>query len=131
MALPRIPSEDAEALTRSMLVGVDLSGGTSTAANDPLSTGSASKTTTPPLLEAYQKWRQRQAAVVEKAGTAQLPADAELRALRKSAKRLGKHVREGVSGPQAAVLAHQHYKKHGGKSGIEVWSRKIANPTRS
>ena len=77
------------------------------------------------LLDAYTRWRASQAAVVAKA-SAKPAEDDEAKALRKSRKRLRKLTAEGISPARAAVLAHVHYRNKGGRSGISVWSKKVA-----
>lgn len=92
----------------------------SKAAGDP---GDPSPILTPTLFAALQRYRATTAAEVTKAAPTE---DVEAKALRKSRKRLHKHLGEGVSPARAAVLAHLHYRKHHGKSGIDVWSKKVA-----
>ncbi|MCU1490708.1 MAG: hypothetical protein JWM85_2113 [Acidimicrobiaceae bacterium] len=127
------------------LAPVDLSGGASTTA-DQMTTGGASvakairgslgapgSQSHTSLLDAYSSWREREAAASEatkaKSDTrtpAEVEASLDARAMRKSARRLAKHLREGASPAVAGVRAHEHYKKHGGKSSHAVWARKIA-----
>ena len=104
-------------------------------ATDEMTTGRASlakavagATATPPgspLLAAYEKWKAAQGTAPQLGKAADAAADLEARALRKSRKRLRKHLLEGVSPARAAVLAHTRYKLLGGRSGIEVWSKKV------
>ena len=78
----------------------------------------------PNLLDALRRLREQQ--VVAKAAVK--PAeDTETKALKKSRKRFRKHVAEGVSPSRATVLAYAHYRSKGGKSGLDVWSRKVAD----
>lgn len=74
------------------------------------------------LIEAYVRWRDAQAMKAAEPG----PDDIEAKAMKKSRKRLHKHIREGVSPAVAVVRGHQRYKELGGKSTLAVWARKIA-----
>jgi len=86
----------------------------------------------PSLHDALRRFRDAQARAAESPadplakGAPKPPLDVEARALRKSRKRYRKHLGEGVSPPRAAVLAHIRYRKAGGKSSMDVWSRKVA-----
>lgn len=128
------------------LMGVDLTGDASRVTNSPfpedgMTVGQVSKakavfnaigagnTTTRTLVEAVESWRERGAAAeqLEKARAAAItPEEVEAKATRKGAKRFAKHVREGVSPAVAVVKGHAHYKKHGGKSSLPVWAKKIS-----
>lgn len=138
---PSHPNEMAVEMVN-RLKGIDLTGGGSTPGPSlspdeaTLTTGNASKlkavlgaTASPAgtsLLEAYSRWRASQVAAVPIAKAAEAGHDVEARAFRKSAKRLARHLREGMSPATAVTAAHFHYRKHGGKSGQTVWARKIA-----
>lgn len=78
------------------------------------------------LLDAYTRWRASQAAAAPLGKAVDSAAEVEAKALKKSRKRLKKHLLEGISPARASVLAHEKYKAKGGKSGINVWSRKVA-----
>lgn len=130
MATQRYPTEDAEARARG-LIGVNIAGTASTIGRDAGQTlGKASRAKAvasalgdpaPSLLTQYARWRAAQDAAARKASE-----DPESKALRKSRKKLGRCLRDGMA-PSAAVLAaHQHYRKHGGRSALQVWSRKVA-----
>ena len=123
--------------SRVRMTPTSLAGAGTTASDDPLTTGRASRakavlgaSASPPgssLLDAYAKWKASSQDAAQALGKkADMAADTESVALRKSAKRLAKHLREGVSPARAAVLAHAHYRKHGGRSGVDVWSRRVA-----
>lgn len=130
----------AEAVRR--LKGIDLTGGGSTAGRSlspdeaTLTTGRASTakavagaTASPPgtaLLQAYARWRESQAGAVSLTKASDAHADVEAKAMKKSAKRLAKHLREGMAPSVACVRAHEHYRKHGGRSGLPVWAKRIA-----
>jgi hypothetical protein len=125
------------------VVSVDLSGGASTAENDELTTGptstakamaggfapdhrsAAGRAAAASLLEAYTRWQRRQDAAERTQKAVARPEDAEEVALRKSRKRLRRHIQEGVSPARATVLAHEHYRRKGGRSAVGVWSRKV------
>jgi hypothetical protein len=106
------------------LVGVDGSGGASTVNNRDNTAKAVLAGFTnglgsgpPNLLEAYAKWKSAQKAA---------PSDPEAVAMRKSRKRLAKALREGVAPAAAVVAAHARYKKHGGRSSLPVWARRVA-----
>jgi hypothetical protein len=108
------------------LVGVDGSGGASTAGNrDNTAKAILAGFTNglgsgpPNLLEAYARWKAAQKA-------APSPADPEAVAMRKSRKKLARSLREGASPAAAVVAAHARYKKHGGRSSLAVWARRVA-----
>ena len=131
---PSHPNESAQEQVR-RLRGVSLAGAGSTIADDELTTGRASKakailgaTASAPgtsLLAGYENWKRSQAAAIPLAKAADSGAEVEAKALRKSRKRLRKHLLEGASPARASVLAHARYKAKGGRSGIDVWSRKV------
>lgn len=117
------------------LTGVSLAGAGSTIGDGELTTGEASlgkayaaarqpqASGSPTLLEAYRRWQAAQEATAKAAAPA---GDPEAVAYKKSRKRLRKLIAGGASPAAATIQAHQHYRKHGGRSGIEVWSRRIA-----
>jgi len=141
MADPTHPDQNAQELVR-RLKGIDLTGGAGTAGTSlspdeaTLTVGRASKTkavagalASPPgssLLSAWTAWKASQAPAVEVAKAADAQADIEHAAMKKSARRLAKHLSEGVSAPVACSLAHQHYKAKGGKSTFAVWAQRIS-----
>ena len=103
---------------------------------DEMTTGRASlakavagATAAPPgttLLEAYRKWQASQAAAGTLGKVADQAAELEAKALKKSRKRLAKHLREGMAPTVACDRAHEHYRLNGGKSGFTVWARRVA-----
>lgn len=121
---PPVPDYDRPAVH-----GVDLTGDASTIGN--LTTDEASKAKAlaggfgggSTLIEAYERWKARQEELAKAAPAAE---DTEQRALRKSAKHLGKSLLEGMAAPAACAKAHGHYKKHGGRSTYPVWARKVS-----
>ena len=104
--------------------------------NDEMTVGNASlakavigASSSPPgtsLLEAYERWKASQAAAPRLGKAADGAADLEKHALRKSRKRLGKYLRDGMAAPVACDKAHARYRLEGGKSGFSVWARKVA-----
>lgn len=88
-----------------------------------LALGEKSGVAQPNLLDALRRLREVQS--VAKA-TPKPAEDVEAKALRKSRKRLRRHFAEGTSPARAVVLSHAKYRSAGGKSGIDVWSRKMA-----
>lgn len=148
MARPSTPSQHAEQIARN-LRGADLSGGASTIGSDGdavsrltteeankarailggMGVGSPTPGSAPSLLQAYAKWQQRQreaAETVAKARHERTPAETERRALKKSRKRLRRHLSEGMSAPAACAAAHRHYKRKGGRSTYITWARKVS-----
>lgn len=130
MATQRYPTQDAEARARG-LIGVNIAGEASTIGRDAGQTlGKASRAkavtsalgdSAPTLLQQYARWRAAQDAQTRKAAE-----DPEARAMRKSKKRLRRCLAEGMSPTAATVQAHAHYRKHGGRSALPVWARKVA-----
>lgn len=124
------PTQDAKQRAH-RLTGVSLAPTASTIGRDAgMTLGKASRakavaTATgpgaPTLVDAYVKWRATQEAQARKAAE-----DPEARAVRKSRKKLGKNLRNGMAPSAAVVAAHQHYRKNGGRSSLAVWSRKVS-----
>ena len=104
--------------------------------SDEMTTGRASlakalvgASASPPgtsLLEAYERWKSSQAAAPRLGKAADAAADLEKRAIRKSRKRLGKLLQQGMAPSVACDKAHQRYRLDGGKSGYSVWARRVA-----
>ncbi len=101
-------------------------------AEEPMTVGRASlakavtgATAAPPgasLLEAYAKWQRSQAGAQRLGKAADAAADLERDAVRKSRKRLSKHLAQGTAPSVACDLAFRQYKLAGGKHRFSDWA---------